>query len=53
MKTRLLNLNRGKKQIFLVLLDALFIVVAIYFSFVLRMGKAFPSEIFDSYWIFM
>ena len=53
MKTRLLNLNRGKKQIFLVLLDALFIVVAIYFSFVLRMGKAFPSEIFDSYWIFI
>ena len=53
MKTRLLNLNRGKKQIFLVLLDTLFIVVAIYLSFVLRMGKAFPSEIFDSYWIFM
>ena len=51
MKTWLLNLKRSQKQIFLVFLDVIFIVFAIYLSFVLRIGKVFPSEIIDSYWI--
>ena len=53
MRLRLQNLARKYKQIIMMSFDIFTLLVALYLSFVLRLGEAFPSDyIYGSWWLF-
>ena len=53
MRFRLQNLDRVYKQYIMLFIDIITLVIALYFAFVLRLGKLWPAEyIYESWWIF-
>lgn len=54
MKLRLQNLERLYKQLIMLVIDFSSIALALYVSFILRLGEPFPSEyIIPSWWLFV
>ena len=54
MRLRLQNLERIYKQLIMMSFDIFTLLIALYLSFVLRLGEAFPIEYLnESWWIFL